>query len=185
MTASALAQSATLRANRPDRIERVAQGKSALGRHALPARLEADKAAERRRNAHRAAGIAADGDVAHAVGDGDRRARRGAAGHARAVARIAGRAEMRIGADSGKGELGHVGLGDDHRARRAQPAHDRASAAAGAASSARIFEPARVGSPATSNKSLMLTIAPSSGPSETPCATRASAASAAARAGSA
>ena len=60
-----------------------------------------------------------------------------------------------------------------------------ASAAAGAASSARIFEPARVGSPATSNKSLMLTIAPSSGPSEMPSAARASAASAAARAASA
>ena len=58
-----------------------------------------------------------------------------------------------------------------------------ASAAAGLASSARILEPARVGSPATSNKSLMLTIAPSSGPSDTPSAARASAASAAARAG--
>ena len=80
---------------------------------------------KRRRNAHRAAGIGADGDVAHAVGDGDRRAGRGAAGHALAVARIAGRAEMRIGADAGKGEFGHVGLGDDHRAGRAQPLHHR------------------------------------------------------------
>ena len=43
---------------------------------------------------------------------------------------------------------------------------------------------ARVGSPATSNKSLMLTIAPSSGPSDTPALARASAASAAARAAS-
>jgi hypothetical protein len=46
-------------------------------------------------------------------------------------------------------------------------------------------EPARVGSPATSNRSLMLTIAPSSGPSEMPALARASAASAAARAASA
>ena len=60
-----------------------------------------------------------------------------------------------------------------------------ASAFAGAASSARIFEPARVGSPATSNKSLMLTMVPSNGPSEAPRAARASAASAAARAASA
>jgi hypothetical protein len=59
-----------------------------------------------------------------------------------------------------------------------------ASAAAGFASSARILEPARVGSPATSNRSLMLTIVPSSGPSDTPFLARASAASAAARAAS-
>ena len=111
--------------DRPDRIERIAQRESAVGRNALPARLEADEAAQRRRNAHRAAGVGADRDLAHAVGDRDRRARRGAAGHARAVARIARRAEMRIGADAGKGELGHIGLGDDHRAGGAQPPHDR------------------------------------------------------------
>ena len=56
----------------------------------------------------------------------------------------------------------------------APPARSRrtiaASASAGAASSASTLEPARVGSPATSNRSLMLTIAPSSGPSDTPCA---------------
>ena len=71
----------------------------------------------------------------------------------------------------------------------APPARSRrttgASAFAGGASSARIFEPARVGSPATSNRSLMLTMVPSSGPRETPCTARASAASAAARAVSA
>ena len=60
-----------------------------------------------------------------AVGDGDRGAGRRAARHARAVVRIAGGAEMRIGADAGEGELGHVGLGDDHGAGRAQPPHDR------------------------------------------------------------
>src|SRR5258705_708830 len=56
-----------------------------------------------------------------------------------------------------------------------------ASAKAGGAS-ARILEPARVGSPATSNKSLMLTMMPSRGPSEMPARARASAASAALRA---
>ncbi len=60
-----------------------------------------------------------------AVNDGDRGAGRRAARHALAVARIAGGAEMRIGADPGEGELGHVGLGDDHGARRAQTPHDR------------------------------------------------------------
>ncbi len=58
------------------------------------------------------------------VGGGDRAAGRGAAGNARAVGRIARRAEMRIGADAGIGKLGHVGLGDDDRARRAQALHD-------------------------------------------------------------
>ena len=42
-----------------------------------------------------------------------------------------------------------------------------ASALAGGAS-AKMREPARVGSPATSNRSLMVTIAPSRGPSEMP-----------------
>ena len=112
-------------ADRADGIERGAQRKRAVGRHALPARLEADQAAQRRRDAHRAAGIGADRDVAHAICNADWRAGRGAAGHAGAVARIARRAEMRIGADAGERELGHVGLGDDHGARRAQPLHDR------------------------------------------------------------
>ena len=50
----------------------------------------------------------------------------------------------------------HVGLGDDHRAGRAQPrAPTGASAAAGLPSSASTLEPARVTSPATSNRSLM------------------------------
>ena len=48
-----------------------------------------------------------------------------AAGNARAVGRIARRAEMRIDADAGKGEFGHVGLGDDHRAAGAQAPHHR------------------------------------------------------------
>ena len=60
-----------------------------------------------------------------------------------------------------------------------------ASARAGLPSSSSSFDPARVTSPATSNKSLMVTIAPSSGPSATPVRARLSAASAAARAASA
>ena len=42
-----------------------------------------------------------------------------------AITRIAGRAEMRVGADPRKGEFHHIGLGDDHRAARAQPADHR------------------------------------------------------------
>src|SRR5258707_368896 len=66
----------------------------------------------------------------------------------------------------------------------APPARKRrttgASVAAGLASSASALEPARVTSPATSNRSLMVMIVPSSGPSEIPALVRASAASAAA-----
>jgi hypothetical protein len=54
-----------------------------------------------------------------------------------------------------------------------------ASASAGDASSASTREPARVFSPLTSNRSLMVTMAPSKGPSEMPDRIRASAASAA------
>ena len=54
-----------------------------------------------------------------------------------------------------------------------------ASAVAGFRSSAKILDPARVTSPATSKRSLMLTIVPSTGPSEIPDFARASAASAA------
>ena len=74
---------------------------------------------------HRAAGVGADRDLAHAIGGSHRRARRGAAGNALAVGRIARRAEMRIGANTGIGEFGHIGLGDDHRAGRAQPPYHR------------------------------------------------------------
>ena len=102
--------------HRADRVERERQRKRAVGRHPLLARLPADDAAERRGNAGRAAGVGADRDLAHAVGDRDAAAGGRAARHARAVERIAGRAEMRIGADAGEGELAHVGLGDDHRA---------------------------------------------------------------------
>ena len=59
-----------------------------------------------------------------------------------------------------------------------------ASATAGLPSSATTLEPARVTSPATSNRSLIETMAPSIGPSDTPALARASAASAAARAAS-
>ena len=106
-------------------FERGAQRKGSRGRHALAARLEAHDAAERRRNPHRTAGVAADRDLGHAVTDRHRGAGRGAAGNAGAIARIAGCAEMRIGADRAERKLGHVGLGDDHRTAGAKPPHDR------------------------------------------------------------
>ncbi len=133
ITASAWAQGATVFAIGPMESSVVGKRKRAVGRNALAARLEAGDAAERGRNARGAAGVAADGDFAHAVGGGDRAARGRAAGRARAIRRIARRAEMRIGADAGKGKLRHVGLGDDHRARLAQPPHDGRIAVSGLA----------------------------------------------------
>jgi len=50
-------------------IERGAQRKRTVGRHPLPARLEADQAAKRRRDTHRATRIGADRDVAHTICD--------------------------------------------------------------------------------------------------------------------
>ncbi len=111
--------------HRPDRVHALRQRIDGVARNAQAARLVADDAAQRRRHARRAAGVAADRDLAHAVGGGDRATRRRAAGNARAVGRIARRAVMRIGADAGEGEFGHVGLGDDHRAGLAQPPHHR------------------------------------------------------------
>ncbi len=67
----------------------------------------------------------------------------------------------------------------------APPARSRCTTAASAVAGgalASTLEPARVGSPATSNKSLTETMLPSSGPSESPAASRASAPSAALRA---
>ena len=130
---SALAQASTVLAIGPIESSVWLKGKGAGGRDALPARLEADEAAQRRRNPHRAAGIGADGDLAHAVGGGDPGAGGGPAGDSGTVGRIAGRAEMRIGADGGKGKLGHVGLGDDDRAAVRSRCTTGASAVAGAA----------------------------------------------------
>ena len=167
ITASAWAHSLTVFAIGPIESSVNDSGNAPIGRHALLARLPADETAERGRNAGRAAGVGADGDLAHAVRHRHRAARGRAAGHARAVERIARRAEMRIGADAGEREFAHVGLGDDHRAGRAQalapPAHRLRRRRP---SSASTREPARVTSPATSKRSLMLTMAPSSGPSD-------------------
>ena len=110
---------------RTDRVEREGKRKRAVGRHALLARLVADDAAQRRRNAGRAAGVGADRDLAHVVGRRDRRAGRRAAGHTAAVRRIARRAVVRVHADAGERELAHARLGDDDGAGRTQPPHDR------------------------------------------------------------
>ncbi|MPM45572.1 hypothetical protein SDC9_92260 [bioreactor metagenome] len=86
--------------------------------------LEAGDAIERRRNAHRAAGVGANRDFRQSARHGHARAARRSAGNARHVVRVAGCAVVRIDTDARERELGHVGLADDHRTRRAQALHD-------------------------------------------------------------
>jgi len=83
-------------------------------------RLETGYAAERRRDAHRPAGIRADTHHRLAVGYRHRRPGGGAARDQAAVIRIAGCAVVGVDSDPGEGELGHVGAADQHRARSAQ-----------------------------------------------------------------
>ncbi len=97
------------------------------------------------------------------------------------VAGLASDREVRIEADAGEGELGHVGSADRRRAGAAQSGDGGASATAGGASR-RIAEPAPVVSPATSNRSLIETARPASGPGSRPAPIARSAAAAAARA---
>ncbi len=111
------------RRERADRIEAVGQREGAVARNAPRGRLEAGEAAQRGRDAHRAAGVGADGEGGHAVGDRDRRAGGGPAGDApgRPVPRVARRVEMGVEAEAGIGELGHVGAPDHDRTGGAQP----------------------------------------------------------------
>ena len=85
-------------------------------------RLEADDAAQCRRDAAGAAGIGAERAEGHAVGDRYHGARGRAAGDAPlpAVVRVKRRAVMRVDTQAGKGELGHVGAPDRNEPRRAQ-----------------------------------------------------------------
>ena len=83
-----------------------------------------DDAAERSRSADRAAGIAANRDLAHSIRNSNRRAGGGAPGNSAAVGRVAGRTVMRVKAEDGAGELGRqherVMTGIDTRPARAE-----------------------------------------------------------------
>ena len=75
------------------------------------------------------------------------------------------------------GVFAHVERADENGAGRFEARHQVASLAAGGRSRL-IFDPARVGSPATSNRFLTANGAPASGPSGSPFARAASTASA-------
>ena len=124
-TASSTAQHCTLRRERADGIERARERERPLRRYAVRGGLEADDAAQRRRNAAGAAGVGAERAQGHAVGDRHRSPRRRASRDAcrLAVIGIRGRAMVRIDPEPGEGELGHVGAADRNEAGRPQARH--------------------------------------------------------------
>ena len=103
---------------RPDLVERRAEGEQAVARDAAVGRLEADDAAQRGRLADRAAGVGAERDRRQAGRHRDRRAAARAAGDAVERPRVAGDAERRVLGRRAHRELVAVGLAEDDRAGR-------------------------------------------------------------------
>ena len=97
---------------------------AALGDHAV-ARLEPERAAAVRRDAHRAADVGAELERREAGGDRRRRAARRAARDARDVPRVVRRAEELVEALHVARPARQVGLAEDDGAGLAQPGHRR------------------------------------------------------------
>ena len=109
---------------RPVHLARIPGERHRVVRRQPRRRPDADDAAERRRNADRAAEVGALRERQHAGRDRDRRAA-GRAGRAeRRIPRIAGRAEQRVDGVGAGGEFRRVGLGQHDGARGLEPAHD-------------------------------------------------------------
>ena len=99
-------------------------GDQASRADAAERRLETDAAAERRRNANAAAGVAAGGGQAHARGHRGRGAAARSSRNARAVDGIARGAEERIDRRHAAAELVGVGLAEQHGAGAFELLHD-------------------------------------------------------------
>ena len=84
-------------------------------------RLQSDAAAERARDANRAAGIGADGERDEAAADRRRRAAAGAAGNAVVAPGVVGREVVRIARRDAARELVRIGFAEHDRAGGAQP----------------------------------------------------------------
>ena len=130
-TSSASSRSATVRAIGPitpnERIPGPAGSGacSANGRLSRPA-FSPNSADEVARVADRAAEVGAEPERRHPAGDRRRLAAGGAAGRARRVVRVGGRAEQRVHRVPPARELRDVGLAEQDRARRAHRRHRRA-----------------------------------------------------------
>ena len=120
---SSSAQSSTDARHRADRIERPAQEHRAVQADAPERDLETDQSVERRRDAHRAAGVAADTGRREARGDRHAGAARRAARRAMGleVPGIPRRAHQRVGAPAAERELDHVQLAEREHAGGRQP----------------------------------------------------------------
>ena len=108
--------SSSERARSPKRVEAFGRRKHAAAVERAERRLEAEHAAIGGRPQHRAAGLRAEGDRHHAVGDRRARAARRAARRARGI--------VRVGRDARRhaGEFAGHGLAEDDGARRAHEA---------------------------------------------------------------
>ena len=145
----------------PDRVERRGERPHALDGHATPGGLQPDGAAAGRRGADGAGRVAADGEVDLAAGQGDRVAAGAAAGDQRRVERVDRRAEVRVDAGAAAGQLVQVGLAHDGgvggpQAGQARRVRQRRRGQVGQ----HPRQPAVVGVPATSMRSLMATRGP-------------------------
>ena len=107
-----------------DVVEALRQREDAIGRQRAVRRLEADHAAQRRRDAYRPGGVRADRQRNHPGRDRGTRARTGATRHPRRVVRIAARPDAVRRTGASVGELVAVAEPDDDRTGRPQPAHD-------------------------------------------------------------
>ena len=110
--------------DRPDVIERRAQGHDAVDGHLAEPGLQPHQAARGRRNPDRAARVGADGAQRHAGHHGGGRSAARAPGGPRRVERVADGAKCRVFARRAQRELVQVGLADQHGAGRLQPRGD-------------------------------------------------------------
>ena len=124
-TSQATEAECTSRVSSPTWSQVSDSGNTPVGGQASERRLEPDHAAQRRRGADTRAGVGAQGQRQMTRGHRRRRARRRAAGDARRVVGVAGRAVGGDVAGGAVGELVGVQLRDDDRSCLAQPRDDR------------------------------------------------------------
>ena len=114
-----------VRGERPDRIEGRAQ-RDDTGRVRGPGRgLEADHAAQRRRNPDRSSGVGPHRPIAHPERDRDGGASRGSAGHARRIAWVVHRPVVRVGAGHAVGPFVQIGFPDHDAPMPPHPCDER------------------------------------------------------------
>ena len=162
-----------MRANGPRWSRLATNGNVPRARQPAVGRLEAENAAERARHADRAVGVGAERERREPAARPPRRSRRTSRPlMCVEIVRIARRPVVRVLAGEVIGVFAHVERADEHRAGAPPAARPASRRPSPAARSRLIFEPARVGRPATSNRFLTANGAPASGPSASPARAR-------------